>query len=604
MYGLALLADVSDIIARALEQADGIILVLERDRAEDPMVVHANDVFCRLTGRTRQAWIGDRLSALFGETIDADLRANLTAALRAAQPLHAALPCRWPEAATGPIWLSVHLMPTTAHNGACTHMVLLGRDISAQHVEQERQEAAQQLLARAFTAVEAAVAITALNGRFLMTNPAFDRLLNSNAASLVGRSLFDFTAPPSATKASQANTLQQTDLQPYHITLQLRRPDASTIDVRASAVPVVQQSRQRFCVLTLTPTAPHHAADAVPQPQGRFQIAGKIRFVGLDDVKATIGPRWTALADRAMDTAEHIIRKNVGPRDTWSRSEDNGFLVCFADASEDEASFRAAAMARDIRHRLIGQGIDPAVAQVSATVARVAETNDPAVLATQLAAAEREAQACLAARLAADHWALEPIFARDDARPVAQYLLHPGHTAPTGPQPIPPELAERALDFAAAQADAPTDAQKLLVEVPFALFLTRRRMDAYIDHLARRDPRLHQRLLLLITGLPPGVPHSRVLEISQHLRPHCRGIGFVIDDLELPRIDMDMAGGAILALHSCRWEAGHRLPEPRLTRLAAALHAYRGRLLLRGLASAAVAQRLTPLGVDLFSLHG
>ena len=66
-------------------------------------------------------------------------------------------------------------------------------------------------------------------------------------------------------------------------------------------------------------------------------VAGKIRLVGLDEVKEALGARWAAVAARAMASAEHVIRRHCGPRDTWSRTADGGFLICFADATEEEA---------------------------------------------------------------------------------------------------------------------------------------------------------------------------------------------------------------------------------------------------------------------------
>jgi PAS domain S-box-containing protein len=82
-------------------------------------------------------------------------------------------------------------------------------------------------------------------------------------------------------------------------------------------------------------------------------------------------PRWATVASRAMSSADYVIRRRCGSHDTWSRTADGGFLICFATATEDEAAFRASAMAREIRIRLIGDGETEATATVSAIAAAV-----------------------------------------------------------------------------------------------------------------------------------------------------------------------------------------------------------------------------------------
>ncbi len=102
-----------------------------------------------------------------------------------------------------------------------------------------------------------------------------------------------------------------------------------------------------------------------------MHVAGKIRLIGLDGVKEALGSRWAAVAARAMASAEHVIKRRCGPRDTWSRTADGGFLICFADTTEDEAAFRAAAMGREIRTRLVGDGETEEAAHVFAVAAAV-----------------------------------------------------------------------------------------------------------------------------------------------------------------------------------------------------------------------------------------
>ena len=82
----------------------------------------------------------------------------------------------------------------------------------------------------------------------------------------------------------------------------------------------------------------------------------------------TDGRRWQ---QRAMATAELVIKRHCGPQDSFSRADDTSFLMCFGALSEEEFSFRAAMIGREIRNRLIGQGEDPDNAYVRSVAAVV-----------------------------------------------------------------------------------------------------------------------------------------------------------------------------------------------------------------------------------------
>ena len=84
------------------------------------------------------------------------------------------------------------------------------------------------------------------------------------------------------------------------------------------------------------------------------------------------------MVERVLDAAQRIISRQMLPGDSFFRTKDHGFVVCFPRASEGEASFRAAALAREIRHRLIGDGEDPAAVEVSVVVAEIRPLPNPA----------------------------------------------------------------------------------------------------------------------------------------------------------------------------------------------------------------------------------
>jgi hypothetical protein len=112
-------------------------------------------------------------------------------------------------------------------------------------------------------------------------------------------------------------------------------------------------------------------------PASTFQVAGLIRLVGLEEVKAALGPRWPEMAERVVETAEHVITQNLVAGETFSRSQDDGFVICFAGRTEEEASFAAAVIGRRIRQRLLGFGDAMEHLQVTA-IADAVEVPRPA----------------------------------------------------------------------------------------------------------------------------------------------------------------------------------------------------------------------------------
>ena len=220
-----------------------------------------------------------------------------------------------------------------------------------------QEQLMQQLLASVFMSVGAAVAIIAVDGRIIAANPCFARMLRRDMRSLDGFRTWDLFAgaddiAKAALSGDLADTLEQT--------LPVALGDGTTAQMRAIVTSVQQAKFRRFRILTLQLVQ-------APEPEApQVVVAGKIQLIGLASIKAAYGERWQAQAERAMMVAESILRNRLGSGDTFSRTEDNGFVVCFAEGNEQEVAFRAAMIARDIRHRLIGESSDPNCSTVTA----------------------------------------------------------------------------------------------------------------------------------------------------------------------------------------------------------------------------------------------
>ncbi len=83
--------------------------------------------------------------------------------------------------------------------------------------------------------------------------------------------------------------------------------------------------------------------------------AGKLQLLNLDEIKREAGDRWEQMAEKAHTIAEQVIRHRLAPSDVLAPYDDNSFIVLFAELTEEQARLKAAAIAREVRERLLGE---------------------------------------------------------------------------------------------------------------------------------------------------------------------------------------------------------------------------------------------------------
>jgi PAS domain-containing protein len=520
-------------------------------------------------------------------------------------------------------WFGVHLMPVREAEPPC--FAILGRDITGSLAARQQQAAIQGLLAKVFLCVKAPVAIVSDTGIVQMTNPALDELLNHAPGTLVGTLSINFVAPAARAAALAARKCQLEDGRDYTIPTRLLRADGTEIAAEITSTAVQRDDLRRVRIITVLPAsgpASMAAAAAVPF---KVLVAGKIKMIGLEEVKQTLGARWEAVAARAMDSAEHVIRRHCGARDTFSRTTDGGFLICFADASEEEATFRAAALGREIRARLVGEGESEQAASVSTVAASVSVPDVPGQSAdalaaiigerlnAQLAQIEVKARQTLDAALHTTACRIEPVRNRRTRQIVAQYAklprdlegrLHAAYSALSMKERQNFDFDRLVLGIAAQQAVAQiaTGAPLLtMVNLDFDVFLDRRRADRYLAACEALDTRLRQRLVVVLSGIPKNFPKSRMLECVLRLRPFCHRIGFQSDSMEAPSVDGSLLSGAIVVLPEERLATRGAVDPEKLGRLVVAMHARQAHVLLRRVRTLDDLQPLAGIAIDLVS---
>jgi PAS domain S-box-containing protein/diguanylate cyclase (GGDEF)-like protein len=410
--------------------------------------------------------------------------------------------------------------------------------------------------------------------------------------------------------------------------------------VNARVETVSQPGFKRVRIVTLTepvvaqPGMPgivneHFHALVQTTAAGQVIIAGTIKLIGLDEVRTALGDRWRSHAERVMTIAERLIRRRMMPQDIVSRTDDQGFVVCFAGVSEEEAAFRAAGIAREIREFLIGESDDPDAAAVSvmtrALLIGQGELSEPTSLLRSLEdrlAAAREQAILLAEedlRRLLQEVRLEPqrLYDRNGkptpiayaALPVAHQgrldvaagTLPPDHFASLDTELLLLTLASEWGIAKVAGTGKPASAEPdvrvdvYVVPIDFSIFTTRRKHDALNRICSNLPMAVRQRLILSVRNLPRTITQSRLQEIVSQLKPFARGLGLELRQVSDLPLDLMHYRFALVAI------SAERLLDPEksqsVKKLIARIHAANLRLVASGATSGQV-RALTGLGVD------
>ncbi len=593
-HGLFNPALLQQMLFRALDDSDDLVLVLEQigAGAAGLVIAAANEAFTRVSGYRPEDLVGRPLLSLAAPDLDPAAADGLLQAAQNRQSFRSEILC---AGATGKqFWLGLHLMPVARTSPPCS--VLLGRDITDARRDRQQHAAVQGLLAKVFISVHAAVGILDEQGTILMTNPALDELLGYRPGGLLGKTGVDLIAVELRPAVLDARQRQMGTGESYQLEAMVQHADGSMIRLELGSTMVQREDLKRFRIITL------NRIQVAKPAQVRVHIAGKIKLIGLEDVKTSLGSRWPAVAARVMASAEHVLRQRCGPRDSWSRTTDSGFVVCFGDVTEDEAAVRATALARDIRARLIGQGEAASSTYVSAVTGAVELPDDPDRSADMLGLAlgqrlnarlqEIEARARATLRKAVLGATCELAAIR--SRHMGEIIAHFANLPRALEQQLQcalmalPIRDRETFDFdrlvlgAAAELVVATieagSTLPVLIPIAFDVFLDRRCTDRYIAACKQLDERVRSRLIFVIAHLPLGVPRNRVLQCAVRLRPFCQTVAFECEGLELPPLETSLLSGSIVVLQEAllgRWTEDELV---RLSRLIELVRCDRARL--------------------------
>ena len=99
-------------------------------------------------------------------------------------------------------------------------------------------------------------------------------------------------------------------------------------------------------------------------------MVGRLNLVGLDAVKAALGPKWEAAQARVHEKVSQIIARHLGPQDVFLRHSDVEYLICHAALTDQQARLKSFQIAREIHSYFIGN-VELSALTIRTAVAKV-----------------------------------------------------------------------------------------------------------------------------------------------------------------------------------------------------------------------------------------
>ncbi|HEV2676581.1 MAG TPA: PAS domain S-box protein [Aliidongia sp.] len=325
-----------------------------------PMILHANDAVESSSGYTARDLIGQRLGILYPAESLPGLIAQLRDAAQSGQPIQ--IEALATSKAGKPHWMEVSTIAILSPAGVITHFVRMGRDVTARKRAESERETTQRLLASVFGVLDQALGVIDDHGRFAMVNTAVTRQFGWSVFDLIGKPYTEIIDP--AERPTVERQLATGDEMTCRMSVRLRHRKGDLLPGEIVVTTIPQPDGRPYRVMMVTQRADmpvdksfEQAVRKALQGVGKSGtvVAGKVQLVGLAEVRAALGDRWPAVADRSFQAAENILRKHLGDTDVFSRTADDGFLVCFAELDESEAQFKARTIGNEIREKLVGE---------------------------------------------------------------------------------------------------------------------------------------------------------------------------------------------------------------------------------------------------------
>ncbi len=365
--------------------------------------------------------------------------------------------------------------------------------------------------------------------------------------------------------------------------------------------------------------------EAMAKRSGGRVLAGQIQILGLDEIKAALGDRWSRCYEQVRALAESAIRKRLSNEDVFEYLPDQRFLICFGSLDQAEAAAKAQTIAREIRSLILGRDdIDPdmrthceiaaEVHEVGASPAEIESVDDVvnmvATRVEQAAQQSRQREGTTIARMVRTGVLQQIAIVTASGAPTP--LAIAGFDAKSrvdiralrNARPSSDEL-EAELDILrlgkASEAICKTahlSRPVLFVDISYTTLESRRLLGRYLKVCASLSEATVGRMVLNVRGMPRGVVTSRSLPLLNPIRQYCRQVALELPALTLGTIDPGTLRTPILTgRYHTLLSSAEGVGEP-IKRAMAEIRAKKARLLVHDVPGIAEAALLLEQGVD------
>ena len=470
----------------------------------------------------------------------------------------------------------------------------------------------QSLLSAVLSSVGTPVAIADEQDRLVMVNPAVTALYGWPMREAVGQQLSTFV-----TEAHSG--------QPTTFTCK----DGRKTPIRMSSVSVEIEHRQ-WRVMTLDAASPSEVPSFAQDVSALFRdqsgrlIAGRVRMVSIEEVREKVGLRWEQVAERIYANAEAVIRSRLSPDDVFTRNALGQFILCFASLSEKDAWFKAQTIQKELRDKLLGEGLDAELAAVTVETHEVAAASEEVECADDIAdmIADKLAQAAEQMRKNAERLLSEVLrTGQIQPRPV---LTARGTASEFEIAEFDPDAQAKIEQIAAAGEDPKVAAQIdsviigraadhllgrpsrrkeycLIVPLHFSTLYHRVHREKLMAILRQLPAPTRDSLALGVQGFPEDIWSARVTEFLNGLRPFCRSRSVHLERAHLGNINLQDAHVGLVSIDYSRLAGLNEKSGRALHNLLEQVHDARAHLLVTGVSSQAEAVRAWQTGADLIA---
>lgn len=274
---------------------------------------------------------------------------------------------------------------------------------------------------------------------------------------------------------------------------------------------------------------------------------GRIYVLDLEVIRATLGEAWERLSSKIHATCVAVLQHRLTEQELFVRHDDTRYLVAFGNLDEARARIKLALMTQEITQHLFGA--DSGVLAIGLQTAQIDEQGelsftragglDALISPGSPAGASPSAASPATEDAGAVGFIFRPLWFVKK-RVISNYLCVPVMPKDYGGFLSGYQLVEggrtpaRLLEFdlrtlqRVAEEIRKLDQRKspALVSVPvhFESLALLARRGQYVDACTQLMGRGNRHLVFELVGMPEGVPPSRLLELTQALKPLGRSV--------------------------------------------------------------------------------